>query len=233
MIGRRKTRPRRKPASVRMLDVAVSDRNINLQISRQLAIGIGNPLPSVPDPRQMIIRSSKVYTMVRSVSRGSITVSSTLPTFGALAFALSDLPSASDFTSLFDQWKIQQVTVKFMPASLPSNSNAFHLPPLYTVVDYDDNVLPTSIATLQQYSSLQVIPSATVTHCRTLTPRLATSVFGNGVLTNYANARLWCDSAYPSVAWYGLKYGLPPTNSVDDFLYYIEAEYVISLRNTI
>jgi len=214
-----------------MLRIARQDRDTNVQIARQLAIGPGNSIPTITDPRNMIISRQKVYTISRSVAKGSITVGPTLPTFGALSFQLSDLPGSTDFTSLFDQYKFQQVRIKFVPASLPSVTNAFHLPPLFTVIDYDDAVTPLTLDQLRQYSTLQIVP-CTAPHVRTFSPRLAVNVFGAGIFGNFSQARLWCDSGSPTTSWYGLKFGLDIAGSTTDFVYYIECEYVISFRST-
>jgi len=215
-----------------LLKVATSDRDVNRQIAQQLAVGPGNPIATVLDPQPMHIARRKVHTISRSVGRGTVTVTPTLPVFGALSFALSDLPNPADFTALFDQYRFQQVRVKFIPASAQGNQT-FHLPPLLTVIDYDDANVPTSLDQLRQYSTLNLSPTGTVTHIRTIMPRLAVNVFGAGVFGNFSQARLWCDSASPGISWYGLKYGLDFDGTLTDTVFYIECEYVISFRSTI
>jgi hypothetical protein len=207
-----------------------ADLAVNRSIQAQLQIGPGNALPTIRDPQFIAISRRKVYTINRAVGRGTVTLNGTLPFLSALSFRLSDLPMMSDFTALFDQYRFQQVRVKFVPAAGPSNTNAFHLPPLYTVIDYDDDNVPGSVDVLRQYGSLQVVPPA-MPIVRTLSPRLAVNVFGSGVFGSFSQARLWCDSGSPGVAWYGLKFGLEPSG-VSDTVYYIECEYIVNFRST-
>jgi len=229
MVRSMRRRTRKSKRGKRSTAQAVrSDQLVNRNILEQLRVGPGNPIPEVRDVLPMRISRKKTYTISRSCSRGSLTVG-VAPTFGALAFTLADLPSYTEFTALFDQYRFERVVVKFIPASALSTTNAYHIPPLFTVIDYDDANLPGSVNELRQYQTLMVVPPC-APHVRTLTPRLAIGAY-SGAFTSFAQARSWCDSASPAVQWYGLKYSVDSSSS-SDVLYYLEAEYTIAFRNT-
>lgn len=228
---RRSNRNNRKRKS--LIAVATSDRDTNKEILKQLIVGQGNSVPLVPDVPRMQVRRNKVITLSRNVGKGMITSLSNLPVLGSLQFQLSDLSSSGEFTSLFDQYKFQQVVVRFVPVSGQSDNNAYHLMPLMTVIDYDDANLPSSLDLLRQYSTLSVVPSGTITHVRTLTPRLSTEVYGSAIGSSFGVTRVWVDSASPSVPWYGVKYGIDANGTGNNICFQIECEYIISFRNTI
>lgn len=230
MVNRRKNGRRGRK---RLIDIATSDRDINRRILGQLNIGQGNSLPLVPDVPRMIVRRNKVLTLSRNVSKGTIVSSAIAPVLSALQFQLSDLPNSGEFTSLFDQYRFQQVIVRFVPVSSQSTGNAFHLMPLLTVIDYDDANVPSTLDILRQYGTLSIVPSGTITHVRTLVPKLSLEVYGTGIGSSFSSSRVWLDSASPSVPWYGVKYGIDSNGTGNNICFSIECEYIISFRNTI
>lgn len=164
----------------------------------------GTMLPRVPDVTPIKLKSDKVYTFTRVYNWTSvITAVQTIESDYQLSFTLDSLPGYTDFTALFDQYRIIQATVQFQPI------NGYTLLPnvIHTVIDYDDDST-TPITDLLQY---QTLISRNGAFTRTLNPRLAGAVY-SGTFTSFANLsnKTWLDSASPSVAYYGLKIGVPP-----------------------
>ncbi len=64
-----------------------------------------------------------------------------------MSFQLSDLPGISDFTNLFDEYRLNSITVRFVPKFSGANTNDFYsssaslvapaLPTLLTAIDPD------------------------------------------------------------------------------------------------
>jgi len=191
---------------------------------------------SVPAVRdiQPIRRPSrpKVHTFQFKVDKGTVTADLTGDQ-GAFLFALSDSTSPTDYTSLFDQYRIIQVQVEFLPVVSPfgASTTATDLPVLITKIDYDD-------ATSQSYASLleseqsQVVTNMTY-HCRTLTPQFALSAYG-GAFGSFASSSFgqWVDSASPGVQYYGLKWATSPVSVVSGtyVLYRAVATYTLQCR---
>ncbi len=184
-------------------------------------------VPAEPDIPRLHIRRKKVYTFQRTYLVGGLNGSTTIDQFGALNFTLNNFPNASEFTSLFDQYRLLQVSVNFVPVS-----SAQALAPLYTVIDYDDSTLPTSLNDLLQYQSLQMTQSGQF-HSRTLTPQFDMAAY-SGAFTSYALSvpGQWVDVASPSVQWYGIKYCLPAfTTGATGIVFNIHASAVFQFRS--
>lgn len=179
---------------------------------------------------------SQIYTFEKAVDKGFVTATNAT-TSGALFFALSDIQSPTDITSAFDQWRIVEVRVEFLPLSAnfgPSTSTTV-LPYLLTAIDTDD-ATPVSPATLQQNDTLETISNQTYSQ-RVLTPRAAVGTYDGLAFTATMQARPldWMDSASPNVQYYGLKWATTPVTVVSGSydLFAISAHYVIQVRNPI
>lgn len=156
-----------------------------------------------------------VYSFKQVVDRGNITASVS-GTYGTLAFNLNDLPQAATFTSLFDQYMITKIVVKFVPQinqivfqeNVPSQvipSDNKPIPYLYTVVDYDDDTNLSSINAALEYDNVKYC-QATRPHKRILVPHVASAGYA-GTFTGFLNEkRKWIDAASTTVRHYGVKY---------------------------
>lgn len=195
--NKRGNRPRAK-IQAKQLDVLnhISDNTAALQ----RATG-----PRVPDPQRIqFSEKDKVYTFSRRYVIGNITPSATVDQAGAYNFTLSAFPDSAEFTSLFDMYRIVQLTVEFIPLTQgPYNA------PLTSIIDYDDSNAVANLNELLEYQSSMTSTSG-ATHVRTFTPHVSTAVYG-GAFTNFATApnRLWIDAASSNTQYYGLKYYLP------------------------
>lgn len=162
--------------------------------------------PDVPDIPRIQLRRNKVYSFSRTYLAGQIVASTTVDTLGALNFQLSSFVNSSEFTALFDQYRLSYIEVDFIyvnPASV--------LAPFYTVIDYDDSTTPAAVTDLLQYPTLMHTAPGQE-HQRRLSPRFDYAAY-SGVFTSFAvsNAGDWVDVASPSVQYYGVKYALPAT----------------------
>lgn len=111
------------------------------------------------------LNQNTVYRFSRSVQRRSdITNSSSADTFNNLTFQLSDLANYSEFTNLFDAYKITGVSCRFVPAYTEAVSTtqtsvvdvgAF----LYTT-DYDDSTNFTTMDEAYQKQGIKIKYSA-------------------------------------------------------------------------
>lgn len=182
-------------------------------------------LPTVRDIEPITVARDKVYTFSRSLSVGTITPSATLDTFGAANFTLASLPDSTEFTTLFDQYRLLQVVVRFVPLTTGP-----YMSPLFTVIDYDDSTTPTGIASLLEYMTLETTQSGSFC-IRAFNPRFATAAY-SGVFTSFAQSRGWVDVASPSVQYYGIKWGVPANpGGTTTAVYAIYADVVVQCRN--
>jgi hypothetical protein len=176
-------------------------------------------------------RRDKTYTFVRSVQLTPLTVTTAMDTTFAYTFTLSAFPDASDFTNLFDQYRIGIVRVAFFPqggASAVINSV------IGTAIDYDDSSSGLALGQLEEYSSFQ-LNSLQKTFWRTFQPRAAQAAY-SGVFTSFARmpASTWIDCASPAVLYYGLKGQIPAsTISGGPFIAYnVSVSAILQFKNS-
>lgn len=136
--------------------------------------------------------------------------------YGALSYyaSLDQLPDNSEFTSLYDQYKITGIKLEIIPFNNTSNagttiagSNVAAC--LHSVVDFDDVSLPTAslsgVQKLMQYQNYKrtMIPGRKLV--RFYRPHLAVGAY-SGAFTSYLNkGPQWIDCGSPSVQHYGFK----------------------------
>jgi hypothetical protein len=145
----------------------------------------------------------------------------------AMFFTLGDIPQSTTWTAVFDQYRITEISVSFIPnhyqAYGVSASAEIAGPPalqFWYAVDLDDASVVSPLTTLMEYESVRC---HTFNGCRPMTvtwkPRIATAAYAGLPFTSYANtADQWIDCSSPAVQYYGLKYGFPcPNNTNSSF----------------
>lgn len=182
-----------------------------------------------------IPRVSDVFTLrSTTVQSAQITQSATVDVKGAVAFVLSDLDDYSAYTSVFDQYRIDAVSVTFHANNnaigLVTNSTTT-LSPLYVAIDYDNNTTPGSVTTLREYDNCMVVAPGESAQ-RTFRPHTAVAAYA-GAFTSYANqSTQWIDCASPSVSHFGYKYAVPVGTAGQVLLqsWIVERTYWVSFR---
>lgn len=174
-------------------------------------------------------RGQKLYLFKRFCDYGEISISNTLPTFGAFNFSLSDLPNYTEFTSLYDMYKINCVKITIIPQqtqsiSIGSINNPNASARFFSAIDYNDGSAPTSIDDIRQYQSCKMTPILR-THKRV--------IFKPKILdTNGFSISPWMATTTPSANYYGLKYAVEPMESTTTttMTYTVEAKLYMSFK---
>jgi hypothetical protein len=201
----RKSAPKKKHRSA-----AHSQSKTNELLEKMLALQKQNTIresPAVPDVGRITLGRHRAHTFHRSFSVGNITGSTTAETDGAVTVTLAAFPDYTDFTNLFDTYRIMQIAVEFNPLFLDTTATT-NYPPIATVIDYDDGNA-TAYAQLEEYDSFMITQTGQYFQ-RVLTPRIALAAY-SGTFTSYSQppAGTWIDVASTGVVHYGLKYALP------------------------
>jgi hypothetical protein len=149
--------------------------------------------------------------------------------YGVRSFFLGDVINVSDFTALFDSYRINKVVCNFQLRTDPGGQSPFFTPVLYTAIDRDDLAVPTSINEVREYSRCQ-------THY--LDPKNPASVvlcpnikLSEGVGINAAEKyKQWIDLAFTTTVHHGLKWCIPfmPTG----YEMTLEVIYYFSCKDT-
>lgn len=189
-------------------------------------------------------KRTKIHTFRRVCQTNNISIAS--DNIFALTPQLADLPNSSEFTTLYDQYKIKKVIYRiekpFTNNSLDSSGsvvgNTYTTNKFIRVVhDYDGGTLPTSENQFFEYDNMKSYSACGVKPIRiTLYPKVLNSVFLNDTATNTAIAVAkpqWLDVAYPNVKHYGLKLFCPQLASTGNSQFLrIIATYIIQCKNT-
>lgn len=173
-----------------------------------------------------------VHYFKRSLWLPAAIAQSATAVFGAITFTLNNLPNATEFTSLFDEYKIMNCKVHFMPrgnsSEVGTNNNTGKL---FTLVDYDDDTAPASIDEMLQFPNCKTV-SSNRNHIRSLVPKHASLVYQSGipptVTPGYAARSGWLDCNNSSVPHYAVKYGLQATAGAN--IFDIKIDYVVAFK---
>lgn len=152
---------------------------------------------------------NQTFTICQTVPEQTITQAAVAVNRGAIYTTLSLLSQVSEFTSLFDQYWIQQVQFVFRPQYLAVTLSAgIVVPCLYAVVDFDDANPPSSVAELTEYGSCNTSMFEVVTV--TYQPHLAVAAY-SGSFGSYKNEPSnWIDCNSPAVQHFGVKWAIDP-----------------------
>jgi len=155
----------------------------------------------------------------------TLTVQSSIPLFGSLAFNLSDIPAYSNWTALFDQYRIEEVEAIFRPFnSTVANGR------IITAIDYDNQPTVTSFNQVEKYQTA-VTADSTQTIRRRFKPRTAVPIYNSLSTVGYQMGPInnWIDSAYPDVPHFGLVYALE--NVGTGYSYVVDLKYTLTFNN--
>jgi len=178
-------------------DVQRSDQQVtNLQDMNEVTRTSQPPLSIPRNITQMI------HWFSETVEGALIITSTTLPVYGAYNFQLGNLNNSTSLQGLFDEYSIVGVAAK-LTCCTPSVSGDQGL--FLTAIDHDDSNVPTSLATVQQYSSC-IETRGGLGHTRVVYPRIATAAYATGLFNGFSNQRAWVDIASPAVEHYGIKW---------------------------
>lgn len=169
------------------------------------------PRRSVRIPRRRLNQNTpyRFSRVVTSSIRGTTSGAGS----GGIAFVLSDLPTPTDFTALFDFYRIRGVSITFIPRVTQTTSPIVNYGNFYWVVDYDDVNTPT-LADLEQKQGVRVKYYVGKPWRIFFRPKPLTNIY-NGAASSDAHqvAKFgWINAADTGVPHYGLKWAWDGTS---------------------
>lgn len=154
---------------------------------------------------------------------------------GACNFSLDQVLNYTEFTSLYDRYKIRKIVVKIIPeCNVASTAGTSLLPVVGVVRDYDDNTVPTSttqLAEMQGYREYRLNRPLTFA----VYPRIANTVWQGTLANGYSVMRPpWLDNSSFSVPHYGLKFFFRnvPLSGTAPFLIRFTMTYHFACKDT-
>lgn len=167
-----------------------------------------------------------VYYFTRYCDDVQIVSDAANPTRVGIDFRLNKLPNYTEFTSLYDMYKINAVKVIIRPQmsqvnSLGALNNIYYNDRIYTCIDYNDATAPTTTDEVRQYQSCK-IGSCVRPHKRYIyKPKILDS-------SSYSMTP-WVACAAPNTIWYGLKVAI---DTVPNAAFWtVEVKYYLSFKN--
>lgn len=186
------------------------------------------------------VRKSRVpSTMCHSFVRKSATFSvqgnaAHLPYTSANNIQFNQVADASDFTALYDQYRINMVKLQFYLRCDPSAQTAAtaFFPKLYWARDMDDGNAPLTLNTLKQYHNCKIAvlrPDRPVTIW--VKPNVLHEVF-RGVGTSSYSPKFgqWIDMLSIDLQHFGIKYAIDIFTNTNYFLD-IEQTFYFQCKN--
>lgn len=163
-------------------------------------------------PLRSIARSNALVTK-RFVFKQVYAGSDATPSLAAgLTFSLADVPAYTEFTSLFEEYKIAGIAYRFVITRNPDllAVNKGYIPRVMFCHDHTDSTTPSGFAELQQYPKVKEIWLRTdypASKWYWLKPNTIDVGYTSGVASNYGvNYKRWIDASNSSTPYYGLKF---------------------------
>lgn len=123
-------------------------------------------------------------------------------------FRLVNAVGSTEFTSLFDKYKITGIKYKIMYQCNDAQvAGSQVLPIIHYAVDTDDTSTPASLTAVQERSNVKTkVLGNTQTISFFLRPKVASSLYQSSISTGYAVTKApYINSTYSSVPHYGVK----------------------------
>lgn len=146
---------------------------------------------------------------------GIVTATSTADIYGTQVFSISQVPNVAEFTTLYDQYKINLVKWQLIPrgnqSDVGTSTTTGQLMGVFSALDYDDNSAPTSIQDIMEYQNARMTRSNQI-HKRVLKPRARVNIVGSGGAgvngQIFGSRNPWIDCNAPTTPHFGIKYVL-------------------------
>lgn len=174
-------------------------------------------------------RGQRLYLYKRFCDYGELTISNAVNTYAAYNFSLSDLPNYTEFTSLYDMYKVNAVKITFIPQVTQSVSSGTVNNPnassrFFSAIDYNDGTAPTSLDDLRQYQTCRMTPILRQHRRFIMKPKILDS--------NGFSISPWMTTASATANYYGLKIAVEPMDSTSTttMMYTIEAKFYLSFK---
>jgi len=161
-------------------------------------------LSRMPAKRQLIHNFKRTFQLFNHDPCGNGVV------FRATGFSLDQLPNYTEFTNLYDNFRIKAVRLKFFydvdGIVDPGRGCGW----LYSCTDETDVVPPSTLDEMYQYRTFRVTSLAKCNerHTRYFTPKLSMQIYRSSLTTGYTTPKRnpWVSTTDPSTIHFGFKY---------------------------
>lgn len=150
--------------------------------------------------------NNNVHHFKRSFQGTAITASAAGGNPQALYFTFNMLPNYTEFTNLFDMYRVNFLVLKLVPSITGADGNpsasSIALPNIHSALDYDDSTVPTDVPYLLQYSNHRMTRGHQI-HKRAFRPAIDLDV--SGLDASAPKWKQWINLATVTCAHRGVK----------------------------
>lgn len=156
-------------------------------------------------------------------------VAGSTATSNAWTFKLDQVTNYTEFTALYDQYRINRIVARWVPRTTDSGQGAGERGNFYSVIDYDDSA---TINVVEAQESQNVKRTVTTrSHIRSFVPAVLAPTYRVGVTSAYGpKFKQWVDCAYPDVPHYGIKAAVQNWDNLG-ITYDLIVTFYMSFRN--
>lgn len=161
--------------------------------------------------RRPTTKSLRVHHFKRTFTLTPISTNNAGATFYGYSFTLSQLPNATEFTNLFDLYRINKILVRFVPnhnSSETAGTGSPQISNFHSVLDYNDASPATTLDQLYEYQNWKMSRGTSI-HQRLWRPTTFDMVAVSGGSSS-ANPqwRQWLSTSVTNIPHFGLKVGI-------------------------
>lgn len=181
--------------------------------------------------------ASRMHAFKRNTSLMTLTgTAGYAPYCNSFAFQLANLPNATDFTNLFDQYMLSHVQVKFYLSVDPSAQSAAtaYQPRMFFVRDHNDSTAPATLNELRERGDCQTrVLSVARPLVINVKPSVLAETLKTGGTTTYSpRYKTWLPTANTDVPHYGLKWAIDDFTNTN-YKLNVEATYWLRCKTTV
>jgi len=227
-----------KPRYFKPRYVAKSNKKRKYARKRQSAnVAVSRSLYSAYSAPRSLSQTTQ-YAVRRMYNFGAIASSSVFGD-GLAFFILQSLPDYTEFTALYDQYRVDKLVVHFIPNAnvIDHSSSNLDSGTLLTAVDFDGGATGLTLTQFLSYESSQIHA-----HCVpakiTIQPRAELAAVNTGGTTVSSglpnNANIWYDCSNTTVPFYGVRYATTAEAAATGYhtYYNIWVEAFVTFKST-
>jgi len=167
--------------------------------------------------------------LVQGFRRYSVNVGVS-PIVDYINFKLNDIPGYTNFTNIYDMYRISKVVMLFkaIGTQVYWGNSSGDVPQITTAFDFNDG--SSELAPAQSYETA-LTTTMTTSFSRTFSPKVAVQVY-NGVSAGYleGSSNQWLDTDYPGIPHYQLVVNTNTTTIDNQFVYSVDALFCLEFK---
>lgn len=162
-------------------------------------------------PRGM---NTGLHHFKRTFQGADINASASGNVLKALTFNFNQMPNPTEFTTLFDQYKINAIKWMAVPnftgSDLNPSSTTQSIPNMWSVIDHDDAIDPANLNEMLQYPGVKMTRGQQI-HSRYFKPSVLADIAG--IVATNVKYQQWLNLANITIPHYGVKYYVDQTQA--------------------